>query len=199
MTKFKRQWFIGFTDEGALYRPVIGYDSDKTEALSYHPKKNAFWKNCIPQIACSLPSGKYKIQYQWKQSRGKSKEWKWMKVGIKTSSAKAKGRELQQWFGKRIARLTGFEFGKDCPIESRGMGQSGVDLRLEPCVLEKFPFSVECKSGKSISLQSTVKQAIVNQIDGTDWLVCLKYDNDTPLVVMDANVFFRLIRKRTHA
>ena len=44
---------------------------------------------------------------------------------MKPQSAKAKGRTLQQWICKKISEFTGFPCGKDCPIESRPMGQSG--------------------------------------------------------------------------
>ena len=49
---------------------------------------------------------------------------------IKTSSAKAKGRSLQQWVCQKISDLLNIPWGKDELIASREMGQSGVDIRL---------------------------------------------------------------------
>ena len=65
---------------------------------------------------------------------------------ISVASRKAKGRRLQQWVAKEISKITGFECGTDCEIESRPMGQNGPDIRLEKKVLEIFPYSIECKS-----------------------------------------------------
>ena len=53
-----------------------------------------------------------------------------MKRRIKPSSAKAKGRSLQQWVCQKISDLLGIEWGKDELIASREMGQSGTDIRL---------------------------------------------------------------------
>ena len=62
---------------------------------------------------------------------------------ISIASAKDKGRRLQKWVCEKISEITGFEHGSDGddkPIESRGGGQSGVDVRLEPEVKKLFPF-----------------------------------------------------------
>jgi len=74
------------------------------------------------------------------------------KKRITIQSGKAKGRRLQQWFAKQIAELTGFEYGKDCDIESRPMGQSGIDIRMSKQVLEIFPYSPECFVGSTLVL-----------------------------------------------
>ena len=114
---------------------------------------------------------------------------------MSTASRKDKGRRLQQWVCKKIAELTGFEWGHDKPIESRGMGQCGVDVRLESCVLEKFPFSVECKNQESWAVHNWIKQAQENQVQGTDWLLVAKRNHNKPVVILDAEVFFKLLDK----
>jgi len=85
---------------------------------------------------------------------------------MKPGSAKAKGRSLQRWVCKKIAELTGFEWGKDRPIESRPMGQSGADVRLESQVLDIFPFSVECKFQERWSVPKWIAQAKANEAEG---------------------------------
>lgn len=121
------------------------------------------------------------------------------KKRISPQSAKAKGRELQKWVCEKISDLTGFEWssnGKDdCEIESRPMGQSGTDIRLSAQVLKQFPFSVECKRQESWSIPAWIEQARTNQIKGTDWLLVCKRSRKDPIVVMDAEVFFKLIEK----
>ena len=82
---------------------------------------------------------------------------------ITVQSAKGKGRELQKWVCTRIAKLTNIPFdNKDdnCKIHSSEMGQSGVDIILRDEALQKFPFSIECKSTESINLRDFIQQII---------------------------------------
>jgi hypothetical protein len=114
---------------------------------------------------------------------------------MKTSSAKSKGRRLQQWVEKYIAKITGLECGKDCPIESRPMGQTGPDIRLDKQAREMFPFTVECKNTESWSLPSTIKQCKANLYPDTQWLVVLGKNRHKPVVVLDAETFFYLLEQ----
>ena len=117
------------------------------------------------------------------------------KQRITVASAKDKGRRLQKWACDQISKITGIEWGKDCPIESRPMGQSGCDVRMEKAVLERFPFSIECKACESWSVPAWIKQAKENQIQGTDWLLIAKRSREQPVVIMDAERFFTLYGK----
>jgi hypothetical protein len=119
-------------------------------------------------------------------------------MSIKPSSAKAKGRSLQQWTCQKISDLTGLPWGKDELIASREMGQSGVDVRLIGEAKEKFPYSVECKYQESWALSAWIEQAKANQMDGTDWLLVLRKNRMKPVVVMDAEAFFRLLQSQLH-
>ena len=111
---------------------------------------------------------------------------------MKTSSCKAKGRKLQKYVAEQIGTILGMPWGKDEQIRSRGMGQSGVDVVLLGDAKEKFPWSVECKNTEKINLWDCVKQARDNQQDGTDWLLVVKRNYETPIVVMDSMIFFKL-------
>ena len=120
------------------------------------------------------------------------------KKRISVQSAKAKGRALQQWVCQKISDLTGYEWGSsgdDKPIESRPMGQSGTDVRMESHVIKQFPFSVECKFQESWSVHHWIEQARENQLPDTDWLLVCKRSRKTPVVVIDAEVFFKLIEQ----
>lgn len=117
------------------------------------------------------------------------------KKKIKTSSAKAKGRNLQKWACEKISELLGIPWGKDELIASREMGQSGTDVRLIGEALERFPYSVECKWQESWSVPAWIKQAEANQLDGTDWLLIVKRNHIRPAVIMDAEHFFELFKK----
>ena len=119
-----------------------------------------------------------------------------MKKRITVASAKNKGRRLQQWVCSMISKLTGLEWGQDCPIESRGMGQSGVDVRLEKKALNLFPYSVECKAQETWSIPAWIEQAQSNIIPGTNWLLVVKKSRKDPIVIMDATVFFELLAEK---
>ena len=112
-----------------------------------------------------------------------------------TKTKKAKGRRLQQWVARQIARVTGFECGKDKPICSREMGQSGVDIRMESQVWKVFPYSVECKNCEKWDVHGWIKQARENQMPGTDWIVIAKRNNRRPVLFMDAETWFDLVER----
>ena len=116
-----------------------------------------------------------------------------MKPFMKPSSAKSKGRRLQQWAAERIAGLVGVPHGKDCPVESRPMGQSGPDIRMESHVRKQFPFSVECKYQETWAVPKWIEQAKQNRVDGTEWLLICKRNRQEPVIIMDAKAFFKLM------
>lgn len=122
------------------------------------------------------------------------------KKRIKTSSAKAKGRNLQKQICEMISKLTGFSWSsngkEDCPISSRPMGQSGTDIRLESQVKKVFPFSIECKWQENWSIPSWIDQAKENQEKGTEWLLFCRRSRHPTIVVLDAEVFFKLLKGR---
>lgn len=118
-----------------------------------------------------------------------------MRKRIKVSSAKAKGRRLQIWVCHQISCLLNIPYGyeDDMLIQPRIMGQQGVDVILHGEALNKFPYSVECKSTEKIALYEAIKQAQSNQIAGREWLVIHKKNKFPPIVVMDATHFFKLL------
>lgn len=116
------------------------------------------------------------------------------KARMKSASMKAKGRALQKWVCEKISYVTGFPCGKDSPIESRPMGQAGVDVRLETSVLDLFPFSVECKNQEAWAVPAWIRQAKDNQVIGTNWIVFAKKNRERPVAIMDAEEFFLLYK-----
>lgn len=119
---------------------------------------------------------------------------------IKTSSAKGKGRALQQWVCKRISEITGIPYNQQedqCPIHSREMGQSGTDIILRGEALERFPYAVECKSGETFQLVNTVEQAKNNIGEYEDWLIVHRRKAwRNPIVIMDWYGFEKLVDGR---
>jgi hypothetical protein len=97
---------------------------------------------------------------------------------------------------KKISELTGIPYGKDELIESREMGQSGVDIKLIGEARIKFPYSVECKAQETWSVHSWIEQAQENKMPGTDWLLVSKKSGKPPVAIMDLDTFFRLLQSR---
>jgi len=118
-----------------------------------------------------------------------------VKAKIKTSSAKAKGRNLQNDVAKKIGELLNLPIGKDEMICGREMGQSGTDVRLTGIAKEKFKWSVEAKAGNSFSFKSAVEQARKNILPNTNWLLVTRRDRDKAIVSIDCDVFFDLLKK----
>jgi len=118
------------------------------------------------------------------------------KKRITPSSAKAKGRFLQQWACRKISGLLDIPWGKDELIASREAAQSGTDVRLIGEAQERFPFSVECKWQETWNLPAWIRQAKDNQKEGTNWLIICKKSRQDPVVVMDADLFFDILMKK---
>ena len=110
---------------------------------------------------------------------------------MKTSSAKAKGRRLQQWV--RDLLIEKLEVHPE-DIESRSMGAGGEDLIMARAAREKFPYSIECKNQESVNLWKSYEQAQENSKD-YEPVVVLKRNNSKPLVLVDAEYFVKLHEK----
>ena len=107
---------------------------------------------------------------------------------MKTQSAKAKGRRLQQWF--RDLLIEKLDVHPE-DIESRSMGAGGEDLIMARAAREKFPYSIECKNQESVNLWKSYEQAKENSGD-YEPIVVLKRNKSKPLVLVDADYFVRL-------
>jgi len=110
---------------------------------------------------------------------------------MKTSSAKAKGRRLQQKFMQLLIEKLDID-PED--IESRSMGAGGEDLIMSKAARSKFPFSVECKNQERLNVWSAWEQANGNK-GIYDPLVVIKKNGVDPLVVLDAKVFMEYVRE----
>ena len=107
---------------------------------------------------------------------------------MKTQSAKAKGRKLQQWTRDFLVETLNIH-PED--IESRSMGAGGEDLIMSRAAREAFPYSVECKNQEKINVWSAYDQASENSLGYTPLVVIKRY-RSKPLVVIDAETFISL-------
>ena len=110
---------------------------------------------------------------------------------MKTSSAKQKGRKLQQWMRDLLIKKLDVH-PED--IESRSMGSQGEDLIMARAAREKFPLSIECKNQESVNVWKSYEQAAENSGE-YEPVVVIKRNQSKPLVVIDAEYFVSMFKK----
>lgn len=167
--------------------------------------ESKFIQECLQNEIDSLKMGFYGQDMELTNARAKRedeckrliKKFQRAEHKIKTSSAKGKGRNLQYYICERIAKIFGVEFSQsndNALIQSRPMGQHGVDIILRGKVARKFPFDIECKSCETLSIPEWVRQARANKKEGHDWLLVFKKQTigSEPLVIMEWEAFERL-------
>ena len=108
---------------------------------------------------------------------------------MKASSAKAKGRKLQQWFTNLL--IDKLDLDKE-DLESRPMGSQGEDIILGKQSRDKFPYSIECKNQEAVNIWKSYQQAEDN-CKGYEPLVIIKRNRSKPLAVVDAEHFVSLM------
>lgn len=108
------------------------------------------------------------------------------------SSAKTKGRRLQQWMASLILQYSQDLTEDD--IVSRPMGSPGSDVMLSQAALEQWPFDVECKNLKRgfTKLYDALEQS--NSRKRTA-LVVAKQNHKVPIVAMYALDFVEIIQE----
>ena len=110
---------------------------------------------------------------------------------MKTQSAKAKGRKLQQMVRDLI--LETFSELEPDDVRSTSMGAGGEDLQLSPAARRKFPYSVECKNVEKLNVWGAYEQAAANSGKHEPLLV-MKKNRKKPLVVLDLEAFIELLK-----
>ena len=110
---------------------------------------------------------------------------------MKTQSAKAKGRRLQQWMRDTLVEELNIH-PED--IESRSMGAGGEDLIMARAAREAFSYSIECKNVEKLNVWDAYDQAKVNS-KNYEPIVVMKKNGKRPLVVIDAEYFVKSHKK----
>lgn len=109
---------------------------------------------------------------------------------MRTSSAKAKGRRLQQAVAAAIRER--FHLAPD-DVRPAIMGESGEDIKLSTAAREKFPFAVECKNQERLNVWDALAQAEANAANGTPLLV-FKRNRTQTYVALRFDDFMELLR-----
>ena len=111
---------------------------------------------------------------------------------MKTSSAKAKGRRLQQKV--RDLLLETFKELEPDDIRSTSMGVSGEDLQLSPAARKLIPFAIECKNQEKLNVWDSLKQAEENSGD-YDPVLIFKRNRSKTYAVINIEKFIELINE----
>ncbi len=111
---------------------------------------------------------------------------------MKTSSCKAKGRNLQKWVRDLI--LESFPSLEADDVRSTSMGAGGEDVQLSPAARKLFPYSLECKNVEKLNVWAAYEQAEANSGEHEPLLV-MKKNRKKPLVVIDAEAFVKLLTR----
>lgn len=93
---------------------------------------------------------------------------------MRPSSAKAKGRRLQDEIRRRV--LSTFRNLEEADVKTAIMGESGEDIHLSPAARKVFPFSIEAKNVERLNIWKAFEQCVENAPEGA-----------TPLVVHSRN------------
>ena len=114
---------------------------------------------------------------------------------MKTRSAKAKGRRLQN----KIRDLLLEEFKELEPDDIRTaiMGETGEDIKLSPAARRKIPYSFECKNQEKLNIWESLKQAEENSGDYPPILI-FKRNRSKTYVTLDLEEFLKLINDRSN-
>jgi hypothetical protein len=80
-------------------------------------------------------------------------------------------------------------------VRSTSMGAGGEDVQLSAAARKLVPFQIECKNKKDMAVYTMYDQAVEH---GNSWpLLVVKTNYRDPLVVIDASLFFKILRKYT--
>ena len=113
---------------------------------------------------------------------------------MKTSSAKAKGRRLQQKV--RDLLLETFTELEPDDIRSTSMGVSGEDLQLSPAARKLIPFAIECKNQEKLNVWDSLKQAEENS-GVYDPVLIFKRNRSKTYAVINIEKFIELINENS--
>jgi len=119
---------------------------------------------------------------------------------MKTASAKAKGRRLQDWVVARILNYWPQLTSDD--VKGAIMGESGEDVKMSTLAKKLLQIAIECKNRERLNVWAeydhakshTVLENKNSQLHREPILI-IKKNNKKPLVVVNADYFFWMHRQ----
>jgi hypothetical protein len=110
---------------------------------------------------------------------------------MRTSSAKAKGRRLQDWMRKHLVDKLGLAPDTDM-VRTAVMGESGADVQLMGDLKMRFPYAIECKNQEKLKGIYDVLAQAESHSTYLQPLAVLKMNRKNPIVVLDAEHFLEV-------
>lgn len=113
---------------------------------------------------------------------------------MRPSSAKAKGRRLQQYVRDLIKDTFALP-AED--VRSTGMGQSGSDIQLSARARKAFPFAVECKNTERLQIWESWEQAAAHAgEEKLEPLLVFKRNRSETLACMRIETLMTLLKEK---
>lgn len=113
---------------------------------------------------------------------------------MRTKSAKAKARRLQDWVVQKL--ITILDLTPEQTVKPAIMGEKGVDVQLATSVSSIFPYSIECKNVERLNIwdawEQTTANCLKSSLSNTHPLLIISKNRKTPLAIVDAEHFIRL-------
>lgn len=111
---------------------------------------------------------------------------------MKTRSAKAKGRRLQDIVSDKLLEAFPQLTEDDC--KGAVMGISGRDIKLSTAAQRLIPYSIECKNTEKLAIWSALKQSEDNAGNLIPAVV-FKRNRSKTYVALELDEFIKLIKK----
>jgi hypothetical protein len=113
---------------------------------------------------------------------------------MKTRSAKAKGRRLQDAVKELLMEV--YTQLRDGDVKTAIMGESGRDIGLSPAAEDIIPFDIECKNTEKLSIWSALEQAESNKKEGRIPMVVFKRNRSKTYAVLELDKLLELLNKK---
>ena len=109
---------------------------------------------------------------------------------MNTATRKAKGKRLQKYVCNLILKYNSIL--KDQDVKSIRMGRKGEDVQLSEKAKKLIPYSIECKNQEKMKYLWEAYEQALNNSNNLEPMVVLKINQKKPLVLVDAEHFFKL-------
>lgn len=109
---------------------------------------------------------------------------------MRSQSAKAKGRRLQQFV--RDALIAALDLPAE-DVRSTSMGAGGEDLQLSAAACKVVPFAIECKNVESLNIHKALAQAQMHAKGGRHPLVVFSKNHTEVYAALPFTVLVQLL------
>ena len=109
---------------------------------------------------------------------------------MNTATRKAKGKRLQKFVCNLILKY--YTILEDKDVQSIRMGRKGEDIQLSEKAKIFIPYSIECKNQEKMKYLWDAYEQAVSNANQLEPMVVLKINQKKPLVLIDAEHFFKL-------